>query len=343
MSSLAQQPDISANAPMKLRRRLGLTGWVLILGLVFVSEDAFSQDKKDKVDPKKALHEVAVRLYENDAAEADYMLLQNLYRSTANVTNKRSALHLAAQYQRRVLGNPVKTLEQTLPQLIANKELTAWTKGQEKISRSRNAQAEDYVQNLASLPSVTEWRVDGSRGLLALEAAQALFVLKLTEDAFALIDSVGRNNNDHVRVLAAEAAAECYVKNEEHKTANECVVFAQEYQKKLQGLDFYYKKGDREFDGDDRALISRRLTEKAKFLDKNKTNVAKSAVLPKLDMTAWPAAKPKVESLDIKAQFIICMISDGEAGAFVGTEDHGIYHYDNTGSVKQYMQKEGFA
>ncbi len=127
-------------------------------------------------------------------------------------------------------------------------------------------QAEDYVQNLGNLPDVTEWRVEGSRGLLALEAAHALFALKLTEDAFALIDSVGRNNNDHVRVLAAEVLAECYIKNEEYKNAKDSIIFAQEYQKKLQNRDFYHEKGDREFDGDDGGSnLGRYLDEKMIF------------------------------------------------------------------------------
>ena len=269
------------------------------------------------------------------------MFLQNLYRSTSNASNKRYVLSLAAQYQRQVLKNPVKTLELVLPQLVSDKEFASWIKGQEKIYRSRNAQAEDYVQNLSKLPSVTKWQVRGSRGLLALEAAQALFVLKQTADAFALIDSVGRNNNDHLRVLAAEVLAECYIKNEEYKKAKECVVFAQEYQKKLQNRDFYYEKSDRAFDGDDRALMSRRLSDKTKFLNTNKTNVAKSAALPTLDMSDWPAATPKVERLDIKAQFIICMISDGRHGAYVGTEDHGVYWYKNDGNIVQYKDELG--
>ncbi len=120
MSTLTENTHIAPVSTKKLRSwRLGLTGWILALALVFVSKSAFSQDKKDKLDPKKSLHEVAVKLYEHTATEAEYLFLQNLYRSTSNASNKRYVLSLAAQYQRQVLKNPVKTLELVLPQLIA--------------------------------------------------------------------------------------------------------------------------------------------------------------------------------------------------------------------------------
>ncbi|MDR3109781.1 MAG: hypothetical protein LBU65_08850 [Planctomycetaceae bacterium] len=49
--------------------------------------------------------------------------------------------------------------------------------------------------------------------------------------------------------------------------------------------------------------------------------------------------QPKVERLEIKAPFIVSMISDGNGGVFVGTEDNGVYHYDN--ALKQYTIKDG--
>jgi len=35
------------------------------------------------------------------------------------------------------------------------------------------------------------------------------------------------------------------------------------------------------------------------------------------------------------------MIEDGNGGTFVGTEDHGVYHYDNEGKVQQFTDKNG--
>ncbi len=69
MSTISGKSDLSVNAPKRMCRRFGMAGWVLILGFIFVSENAFSQDKKDKPDPKKSLHEIAVKLYEHTATE----------------------------------------------------------------------------------------------------------------------------------------------------------------------------------------------------------------------------------------------------------------------------------
>ncbi|MDR3108408.1 MAG: hypothetical protein LBU65_01795, partial [Planctomycetaceae bacterium] len=49
----------------------------------------------------------------------------------------------------------------------------------------------------------------------------------------------------------------------------------------------------------------------------------------------------QVARLNIKASFITTMISDGDGGVFVGTEDYGVYHYDNTGNSKQFTRKDG--
>ncbi|MDR3109682.1 MAG: hypothetical protein LBU65_08350, partial [Planctomycetaceae bacterium] len=49
----------------------------------------------------------------------------------------------------------------------------------------------------------------------------------------------------------------------------------------------------------------------------------------------------QVARLNIKASFITTMISDGDGGVFVGTEDYGVYHYDSTGNSKQFTRKDG--
>ncbi|MDR3109872.1 MAG: hypothetical protein LBU65_09335 [Planctomycetaceae bacterium] len=49
----------------------------------------------------------------------------------------------------------------------------------------------------------------------------------------------------------------------------------------------------------------------------------------------------QVARLNIKASFITAMISDGDGGVFVGTEDYGVYHYDSVGNSKQFTHKDG--
>jgi XTP/dITP diphosphohydrolase len=56
------------------------------------------------------------------------------------------------------------------------------------------------------------------------------------------------------------------------------------------------------------------------------------------------AQRPQnVDRLNINARFITCLIPDGNDGAFIGTEDHGIYHYDKDGKVTQYTDKDGLS
>jgi len=39
----------------------------------------------------------------------------------------------------------------------------------------------------------------------------------------------------------------------------------------------------------------------------------------------------RVDKVNIKAPFITCMISDGNDGAYIGTEDQGVFHYNKEG------------
>lgn len=301
------------------------------------------QQDKSAEEARKAIHGIAVRLYEDKATEEDYLVCQRLHGTASRETNKRIVLHLAAHYQRSVRKTPLRTLEIVLPHLIGSNELNAWKKTNQVTMRSVASGKTNEIYNLTELPDVTRWRVDGSRGPLALEAAHALHGMKKTATVFEIIEIVGRNNNDDVRVLAAECAADLYTVNEEYEKANECLEYAVDLLTELRGRDHYYEQGDRVFHGDERKLIARRLKEKQEKSLSASENAPKPNIrpLPNIDVKKWPNAKPKVDRLDIKAQFIICMISDGEGGAFVGTEDHGIYHYDNEGSVKQYTKKAG--
>lgn len=320
-----------------------------LLLMLSVVQTGFAQPQKLPDDPRKAVHEIAVRLYEGKAMEAEYQACQALHRAAQDDTNRRICLHLAAQYQRQILKNPIRTLEIVLPHLIGNDEFNSWKKTNQAALRSIASGKTGAVYNLTELPDVPKWRIEGSRGPLALEAAYALYGMGKVDRALQIIETVGMMNTDDVRVLAAECAADLCVSNKEYEKANEYFKFGQELLKKLRSRDHYYERGDRIFSGDERSLISRRLKEKLKKSEdalasqKMSEIVKKKEIvpLPAVGVHAWPAATPKVDRLDIKAPFIVCMISDGEGGAFVGTEDYGVYHYDNEGNVKQYTDKDG--
>ncbi|MDR1479776.1 MAG: hypothetical protein LBJ00_12655 [Planctomycetaceae bacterium] len=43
----------------------------------------------------------------------------------------------------------------------------------------------------------------------------------------------------------------------------------------------------------------------------------------------------------IGAKFIVALISDGEGGAWIGSEDNGVFHYDANGKISQFTTKNG--
>ena len=327
------------------------TSLLPILFLLFHVDQAWTQEKQRETDPRKALHEIAVRLHENKATESDYLLLQNLYRASSEGTNKRIVLHLAAQYHRQVLKNPVRTLDTTLSHIISKNELDAWKKANQKALRAIASGETNAVYDMTELPDIAQWRVKGSHGPLALEAARALFTLQKIGKAIEIIDAVGSANTDETRVLAAECAADLCVESGDLKKANGYLEFAQKLHSDLGHSDYYYEKNDRAFEAAERGLISRRLKEKLgnsqNALKIQAESIVEPRTLPSLAIQSWPNRQPKVDRLDINAQFIICMIPDGSeagrasGGAFVGTEDYGVYHYDYSGNVRQYTDKDG--
>ncbi len=108
--------------------------------------------------------------------------------------------------------------------------------------------------------------------------------------------------------------------------------------RELENGNHHHEKGDKIFEKSDRAFISRRLRGFRNTLD-NSQSISVAQNLPAIDPKSWPNAVAKVDRLDIKAQFIICMIPDNEGGAFVGTEDHGAYWYKNDGNIVQFQNE----
>ena len=60
-----------------------------------------------------------------------------------------------------------------------------------------------------------------------------------------------------------------------------------------------------------------------------------------LDAESIHAQNTNITKLNLNAPFITCIISDGNDGAFVGTEDHGMFHYEKNGNITQYTNKDG--
>jgi hypothetical protein len=57
-----------------------------------------------------------------------------------------------------------------------------------------------------------------------------------------------------------------------------------------------------------------------------------------------PKPEPKVQRIaGLNAKFIVALISDGGYGAWIGTEDEGVFHYNGDGKITQYTTKNGLA
>ncbi|MDR1290331.1 MAG: hypothetical protein LBK06_03930, partial [Planctomycetaceae bacterium] len=55
-----------------------------------------------------------------------------------------------------------------------------------------------------------------------------------------------------------------------------------------------------------------------------------------------PKPDPRVQRIaGINAKFIVALISDGGNGAWIGTEDEGVFHYNGDGKITQYTTKNG--
>jgi hypothetical protein len=55
-----------------------------------------------------------------------------------------------------------------------------------------------------------------------------------------------------------------------------------------------------------------------------------------------PKTEPKVQRIaGLNAKFIFAIISDGGNGAWIGTEDEGVFHYNANGKITQYTTKNG--
>ncbi|MDR2169721.1 MAG: hypothetical protein LBP59_06235 [Planctomycetaceae bacterium] len=65
---------------------------------------------------------------------------------------------------------------------------------------------------------------------------------------------------------------------------------------------------------------------------------------PKL-VTPKPAAPnldPQVQQIaGLNAKFIVALIQDGLGGAWIGTEDDGVFHYQVDGKISQFTTKNG--
>jgi ligand-binding sensor domain-containing protein len=58
-----------------------------------------------------------------------------------------------------------------------------------------------------------------------------------------------------------------------------------------------------------------------------------------------PEAKPPESTVEkiagLNARFIVALISDGNGGAWIGTEDEGVFHWQADGKVSQFTTKNG--
>ncbi|MDR1479077.1 MAG: hypothetical protein LBJ00_09055 [Planctomycetaceae bacterium] len=60
------------------------------------------------------------------------------------------------------------------------------------------------------------------------------------------------------------------------------------------------------------------------------------------DKTEAQKTEPAVQQITgLNAKFIVALIDDGEGGAWIGTEDEGVFHCNADGKVAQFTTKNG--
>jgi len=271
----------------------------------------------------KFVSEMSGKLLNGEATEADMQACRNLYDNIGDETVKQRLLLYAAQYQRLYKSSPKKSLEILMPQLLDKDALKKW-----------RAEGGDPPRSLL-------WGIRDENALAALEVAQCLTALENTEFALEIVDDIGKRYTDETRAFAAGCAGDIYNALSDFSKAIECYKLGDDVLQGVGRKDYYYAKSGV-------ALVKEEVNALRKWMsDKQKVAVGQVAEKKgknadvRLNLSEWKGPPPKVDRLDIKAEFIICMIPDGEGGAFVGTEDHGVHHYDNLGNVKQYTDKDG--
>ncbi|MDR2171536.1 MAG: hypothetical protein LBP59_15445 [Planctomycetaceae bacterium] len=76
-------------------------------------------------------------------------------------------------------------------------------------------------------------------------------------------------------------------------------------------------------------------------LAQNKSETSKPA--PKIEpiKPVAPKFEPQVQQIEgLNANFIVALIQDGLGGAWIGTEDDGVFHCDSNNKISQFTTKK---
>ncbi|MDR2170956.1 MAG: hypothetical protein LBP59_12505, partial [Planctomycetaceae bacterium] len=78
------------------------------------------------------------------------------------------------------------------------------------------------------------------------------------------------------------------------------------------------------------------------FVIVNLLNFTLAQNKPETPKPAAPKLEPQVQQIaGLNAKFIVALIDDGLGGAWIGTEDDGIFHYQVDGKISQITTKNG--
>ena len=298
------------------------------------------------------------KFYSRTVSESDMVTCRHLYENTSDETIKRRCLLWAAQYERQIKQQPFRSLELLLPYLLDTATLKKW---QKENSDAFKIATEQWKQNVSAAkknqtvippepllcqiepPELLFHSLTDGNVLLALEAAQSLAFFEQVAFALRLVDHIGQNYTDETRALAAECGGNIFRSRNIFSKATACYKAGLEVLNAVGNRNYFYKKSGILYQKEELLTLRKRLSESLNDSETrtDAVNSLKKYKHIRFDLGEWKNATPKVDRLDIKASFIICMISDGHDGVFVGTEDYGVYHYNNNAEVKQYTDKDG--
>ncbi|HBT77517.1 MAG TPA: hypothetical protein DEB39_11495, partial [Planctomycetaceae bacterium] len=231
----------------------------------------------------RVLREMPVKLHEGCASDADVQACVKLIELAPNDNARRPFIVFIAQYQRIMQAKPERAVSIIAPHLLGKEKAQTWAKANDdafKAARTRwlkdEAAAKKAKTDPPKLPSVyqidlpplSEWKIDGSTALFAVEAAYCLAAMDQPQRAIEIIDAVGQKYENETRVLAAECGADLFVRTKMYEKSVEFYGFAINVLETLKKQEYDSGKGERRFFTEEQQIIKSRLVEKKAIAQK---------------------------------------------------------------------------
>jgi hypothetical protein len=152
------------------------------------------------------------------------------------------------------------------------------------------------------------WSIRDDNVMAALDVARSLTALENTEFALEIIDEIGKKYTDETRAFAAGCAGDVYNALGDFNKAVECYTLGHNVLHGTGGKDYYYIKSGVVHVKEEIDVLRNGMSEKQKTAKEQVAEKKGKKATIQLDLGEWKGPPPKVDRLDIKAEFIIVSI-----------------------------------